>query len=202
MPARRASAPLAASCNHTEMLALSRMPAAPAVARWATSAMVVASASSRENSSALRALGFASLRLVQACVLECDGGVSGQDLEQPKIVRIELIETELRDHDDAGDARPVPERHREERLLDLGGTFDLLAELVLRCVADQQGRAGLGHATRDAAADPRRQELRRIARQCARQVSSERDEHEIVVVTEKHAAVVVVDQEVGARRRW
>ena len=35
----------------------------------------------------------------------------------------------------------------------------------------------------------------RIARQCARQVSAERDEHEIVVVTEKHAAVVVVDQE-------
>ena len=158
MPASRASAPVA-SCNHTEMLALSRMPRCSAVARLATSAMVDASASSRENSSAF-ALS-ASRRCASYRVRSRgDGCVAGQDLEQPKIVRVELIEAELRDHDDAGDARPVPERHREERLLDLGGTLDLLAELVLRGVADQQGRAGLGHATRDAAADPRRQELR------------------------------------------
>ena len=129
----------------------------------------------REREQRLRALRLASLRLVQPRVLERHRGVSGHDLEQPEIVGVELVEAELRDHDDAGHARAVLERHGEKRLLDLGGALDLLAELVLRSVADQQRDPGLGDTAGDPAADVRREELRRVARYRTGQVAAERD---------------------------
>ena len=55
----------------------------------------------------LRALGLTPLRLVQARVLERDGRVPGHHLEQPEVVGVELVESELRDDDDARHARPV-----------------------------------------------------------------------------------------------
>ena len=64
---------------------------------------------------------------------------------------------------DAGHARAVLERDGEERLLDLGRALDLLAELVVRGVADEERLAGLGDASGDPAADLRREELHGIA---------------------------------------
>ena len=149
----------------------------------------------REREKRFRPFRLASLRFVQARVLECHRRVSGHDLEQPEIVRVELIQAELRDHDDAGHARAVLQRHCEERLLDLGGALDLLSELVLCCVPDQQRDPGLGDAAGDPAPDVGREELRRVARYRTGQVAAERDEHEIVVVAKEHAAVVVIDEE-------
>src|SRR5438067_4112330 len=83
---------------------------------------VIEARSRRELASELEqlrcALGLAPGRLVQARVLDRDGRVTREHLEQPYVVLIELIQTELRDHDDADDPRAVAERHREERLLD------------------------------------------------------------------------------------
>ena len=50
------------------------------------------------------AFRLASRSLVQARVLDRDGGVAGEDLEQPHVVLVELVEAELRDDDDADDA--------------------------------------------------------------------------------------------------
>ena len=149
----------------------------------------------REREEGLRTFGLTPLRFVQTRVLECDRGMTGHDLEQPEIVGVELVQAELRDHDDSGHARPVLQWHREKRLLDLGGALDLLSELVLCSVADQQRDPGLGDTAGDPAADVRRQELGRVARYRTGEVTAKRDEHEIVVVAKEHAAVVVIDQE-------
>src|SRR4029079_9432845 len=44
-----------------------------------------------------RALGLAPRRLVQACVLDGDGRMPREDLEQPDLVLVELVQAELRD---------------------------------------------------------------------------------------------------------
>ncbi len=54
---------------------------------------------------------LAARRLVETCVLDGDGGVAGQHLEQADVVLVELIEAELRDDDHADDASAVPQRH-------------------------------------------------------------------------------------------
>ena len=149
----------------------------------------------REGEERLRALGLAPLRLVEPRVLEGDGRVPGHDLEEPQVVRVELVEAELRDDDDAGHACAVLERDGEQRLLDLGGAVDLLAELVARGVSDEERAAGLGDAAGDSAADLRRQQLHRVARSRPREVAAEGDREEVVVVAEEDAAVVVVDEE-------
>ncbi len=59
-------------------------------------------------------LRLAARRLVEARVLERDGGVAGEQLEQADVVLVELVETELRDHDDADD--PRAERERDDDL--------------------------------------------------------------------------------------
>ena len=122
----------------------------------------------REREERLRALGLAPLRLVEAGVLERNRRVSCHHLEQAQVVGVELVEAELGDHDHAGHARAVPQRDGEERLLDLRGPGDLLAELVTRSVADEEGHAGLGDAARYAAAHARRQQLHRVARASGR----------------------------------
>ena len=110
----------------------------------------------REREERLRALGLAPLGLVEAGVLERNRRVSRHHLEQSQVVGVELVEAELRDHDHAGDARSVSQRDGEQRLLDLRGPGDLLAELVTRSVDDEEGNAGLGDAARYAAAHARR----------------------------------------------
>ena len=95
-----------------------------------------------------RALGLAALGVVQASVLERDGRVAREHLEHAQVVGVELVEPELGDDDDAVDARAELERHREQRLLDLGGARDLLAELAVGRVADEERLAGLGDAAR------------------------------------------------------
>ena len=52
----------------------------------------------------LQVLGFATLRLVEAGVLERDGRVTAEHLEQTEVVLVELVDPELRDDDHADHA--------------------------------------------------------------------------------------------------
>ena len=92
------------------------MLAAPLAMRSATATLPDASARSRES----------------------DRRVAGHDLEESEVVAVELVESELRDDDDAHHARAELQRDGEQRLLDLRRSGDLLAELVVRCVPDYQ----------------------------------------------------------------
>ena len=69
-------------------------------------------------------LRLSPLRLVQARVLERDRGVAGEHLEQAHVVLVELVDAELRDHDDPDHARAVAERDGDERLV-IRGAGDL-----------------------------------------------------------------------------
>ena len=77
------------------------------------------------------ALGLPLLRLVEPCILECDGGMSCQNVEQPDVVVVELPDSELGDDDHAEDTAAEVERNRDHRLLDRLGSFDLDGELAL-----------------------------------------------------------------------
>jgi hypothetical protein len=143
----------------------------------------------------LRGLGFAPLHVVEPGVLERDRRVTGHHLEQSEVVRVELVEAELRDDDDAGHPVAVLERHREQRLRDLGGSRDSLAELVLRRVSDEERLARLGDTSGDPASHLDRHHPRRLAGGRGGEVPAERDGDEVVVLAEEEAAVVVVDEE-------
>ena len=70
---------------------------------------------------------------------------------------------------------PKIERDGEQGLLDLHRACDLLAELVVRRVADEQRLAGLRDAPGDTSPDGRRQELDGRPRLGGRQVAAEGD---------------------------
>jgi hypothetical protein len=120
--------------------------------------------------------------------------VPAHHLEQPEVVRVELVEPELGDDDHAGHPGPVLERDREERLLDVRRTLDPLAELVIRRVTDEERGARLGDPARDPAADLGRQEQGGIGRRGSGEIAAKRERHEIVLVPEEHTAVVVVEE--------
>ena len=141
-----------------------------------------------------RALRFAPRRLVQAGVLHRDGGVTGQYLEQPHVVLVELVEAELGHDDDAGDAGPVPEGDSDERLLDHRRPFDAVAELAVGGVADEQRFGARGALAGDADADADAEELERQRARVRAECAAERDRDEIVAVDDEHTAVVVIDQ--------
>ncbi len=139
------------------MLGLARMFAAPVATRSATcDGPGGLGQVAREREERLRALGLAPLGLVEAGVLERNRCMACHHLEQAQVVGVELVQAELGDHDHARDARSVPQRDGEQRLLDLRGPGDLLAELVTRSVADEEGHASLGDAARYATAHARR----------------------------------------------
>ena len=111
-----------------------------------------------------RALRLAACRLVQPRVLDRDGRVSGEHLEQADVGLVELVEPELRDDDHADHPGAVAERHCEQRLLDHRRARDPGAELAVRGVGDEERLAALRAAPRDALADPRAQQLERQRR--------------------------------------
>ena len=141
----------------------------------------------------LRALGFAPLCLVETRILECDGRVAGEHLEQPQVVRVELVEAELGDDDRSDHARPVVQRHSQERLVDRLRARDRLRELTLRGVAGED-RVTSGHdVAGDAGAHLDLQHVHR-PRGRRRKVTAKGDRHHVVAVDHEHAAVVVIDQ--------
>ena len=142
----------------------------------------------------LRALGLAPLRLVEPCVLERDGRVAGEHLEQAQVVLVELVEAELRDDDRADHPGAVVERDGDDRLVDLRRALDLDRELALRGVRQQQRLAGLDDAAGEALADARAEDLGRGAVRRG-QLALEGDRRELVAVADEDAAVVVVDQQ-------
>jgi len=121
--------------------------------------------------------------------------VSGENFHDAEIVRVELVEPELRDDDDADHPGSEAERNGEQRLLDQGRARDLLAELAVRGVAHEERLAGLGDATRDSAAHLRREHFDWRTRLRGCQIAAERDGKQLVSVAQEDSAVVVVDQE-------
>ena len=85
----------------------------------------------RELEERLRTLGLSALGLVEPCVDEGDRRMSGEDLEKAQIVGVELVEPELRDHENADDVCAVAQRHRQERLLDLRCSFDVMPDTAV-----------------------------------------------------------------------
>src|SRR5579862_3298316 len=106
-----------------------------------------------------RTLRLAPRRLEEARVLDRNGCVAGENLEQPHLVLVELVEAELRDDDHADDLRAVPERDGKERFLDRRRPFDLVPELGVRSVADDDRLADVGAAAGDPLADLDTQEV-------------------------------------------
>ncbi len=92
----------------------------------------------REREQRFRAFGLSALLLVEPRIFERNRRLAREHLEQSDVVIVELVDPELRDHDRAGDPRPVPERHDRQRLLELGGAGDPVGELALECVRDEQ----------------------------------------------------------------
>ena len=104
-------------------------------------------------------LGLASLGLVQPCVLERDRGVAGKHLEQPDVVLVELVATELRDHDHADHARAVVERHGQQRFLQRLGAGNRDRVVAIQRVPDQERLSVSGRVARDSLADLRARNL-------------------------------------------
>ena len=119
--------------------------------------------------------------------------MTGKDLQQAEIVCVELVAAELGDDEDPDGARPVLQRHGEQRLLDLGRTFDVLADSGVCGVARQKRLAGRRDVTRDPDSDLRDEHLEGRLR-ALRQLATECNGPELVSVAEKDATVVVVDQ--------
>ena len=141
----------------------------------------------------LRALGLAALRLVETGVLDRNGGVARQHLEQSQVVGVELLQAELRDHDHADHAGAVLHRHGDDRLLDLRGALDLEREFAGGRVVEEQRLAGLDHVSGEALADPGPEDVGR-RRGGARQLPLERNRLQLVAVSDEDSAVVVIDQ--------
>ena len=141
-----------------------------------------------------RALRLASRRLVEARVLDRDGRVTREHLEQPHVVLVELVQAELRDDDHAHHPRAVAQRHGEKRLLDDRRPRNARAELAVGCIVDQQRFARLGAAPGDAGADLRAQQLERKRDRLDDELAAERDRNELFAVDDEHATVVVIDQ--------
>ena len=155
----------------------------------------------RQLEERLRALGLAPLRLVESRVHERDRHVAREHLEEPEVVRVELVEPELRDDDHADHGGAVEERHGEEGLLDLVGARDPDADRAMSGVARQERLAGRRDVSGDAVADARREQVHRRSR--GGEIAAEGDRPQVVALADEHAAVVVVDQEaqlVGDRR--
>ena len=142
----------------------------------------------------LRALRLAALRLVEAGVLERDGRMAGEHLEQAQVVLVELVQAELGDDDRPGDAGAVVQRDGDDRLLDPRGTGDLDRELARRRVVEQERLARLDDAAGQTLADARAEHLRR--RPVGRgQLALERDRQQVRALADEDPAVVVVDQQ-------
>ena len=116
-----------------------------------------------------------------------------ENLEQAQIVGVELVETELRDHENPDHVRAVAQRHRQERLLDLRCSFDVVPDSAVRCVPCEKRFTGLRDVPRDSDANPCREHVQRCVA-ALREVAAKRDRAEVVSVAEEDAAVVVVDQ--------
>ena len=106
-----------------------------------------------------RALGLALRRLVQARVLDRHRSVPGEHLEQPDVVLVELVETELGDDDHAHDAAAVAQRHGDERFLDQRRALDAMPELAVGRIPDEQRFAAHGALPGHADADADAQKL-------------------------------------------
>ena len=118
-----------------------------------------------------------------------------EDLHDAQVVGVELVETELRDDEDARHPRAEAQRDGQDRLLDESRARDLLAELAVRRVADEQRLARLSDPAGDPAPDVRRADRDLRAGLGGGEVPPEGDRLELLALADEDTAVVVVDQE-------
>ena len=88
--------------------------------------------------------------------------MAGEHFHQTDVVLVELVQAELRDHDDADDARSVRQRHDDLRFVDGVGAWKHPRELTVRCIGDEQRLAGLGNSAGDSLADLAGKDLQRF----------------------------------------
>ena len=119
--------------------------------------------------------------------------MTGEHLQQPDVVLVELVQAELRDHDDADDPSAERERDDDLRLVDRVGAGQDARELAVGRVPDQERLACFGDTPRDSLADLADEDFHRLTR-LARELPDERDRDHVVSFDEGDAAVVVVDQ--------
>ncbi len=139
------------------------------------------------------ALALATLGFVEACVLERDGRVAGQHLQEPHVVFVELFDPELRDDDDADHARAVAERNRDDRLGDAGCSRYLDRVVAFERVGNEQAAARQGDPTRDPLADAALEHLGGLVLVVS-ELAPERDGQQPVALREIDTSVVVVDE--------
>ena len=191
----RSRSPASTSCSQTETCGEERISAVRATTRPRISSIPGRRGElAAELEQCARALGLAALRLVEARVLERDGRVAGEHLEQAHVVLVELVEPELRERDDADHAGAV-------------------AGAAPRGTTRRSGRCpGMNAANSQRAASPSRTDspvcatrpvmpspslhasTSSVGRLLAGELAAEGDRDEVLPVDDEHAAVVVIDQ--------
>ena len=112
-----------------------------------------------KSSSALaisRVLGpmrLETLCLVEPRVLDRDGGVPAEHLEEAHVVLVELAHAELGDHDCADHARAVAERDGDHRFVHVVRAGNRLRKIAVERVVEQDRLAGARSPARDPLAD-------------------------------------------------
>ena len=158
----------------------------------------------RDLERGLGALGLEPLGLVEARVLERDGGVAAEHLEQADVVLVELVDAELGDDDGADHARAVAERDGDHRLVDVVRARDRHARSRSRARSSSRIDSPVS-AARPVMPSPMRHVERLDALVRVRvEVAAPRDGDEVVAVDDVEAAAVVVDEHpqlVDDRRR-
>ena len=142
-----------------------------------------------------------SLPFEQARVLDRDGGVGRQDLEEPHVLVVELGDAELRERHRADHVAPVAHGHHDERLVHVRRARDVDGRRILGGVGRIVGLARLGDAPGDAGAERDQQRLEGLAL-VLRELPAERDrdEHLAILGEQVDAAVVVLDDRVQLGR--
>ena len=125
--------------------------------------------------------------------LDGRGRVVGEDRQQPQVVGIEAVETELRERDDADGDAVVAHRDDEHRFVDVVGAGDRRPARVAVGVVDQQRLAVLGDPAGEALAEPAAQELE-VDVLVGADPALEGDRHDVVGrLDEVDPGVVVID---------
>ena len=138
-------------------------------------------------------LGLEPLCLVEARVLDRDGRVAAEHLEQADVVLVELGDAELGDDDRADHPRAVAERDGDHRLVHVVRAGDRLGEVAVERVVEQDRLAGACGTARDPLADAAAERLDALLGVRV-EVAAPRHGDEVVALDDVEAAAVVVDE--------
>jgi len=121
--------------------------------------------------------------------------VGGKGLQRQKIWFVELVDPELGQHDRTGRLRAVPERHGQDRLIDVRRAGDRDREVAVSGIREVERFTGGHHPTGDALTDLHDQGFHGLAPVLgAVAAESDRDQCLSVDRQQVHPTVVIVDQ--------